>query len=98
MYYHGMFDTMEIVVTDKVMYKKSIKGNSDLERSILPFLNDQDMLCPAASYRSQMYNRGEIVVLKVYNQDEIKVGLILCILIREYSVFFFVKQCIAKRD
>ena len=97
-YYHGMFDTGEIVVAGKVSYKKSMRGNTELEKSILPFMNDQDFLCPAVSFRSQMYQAGDLVVLKAYNQDELKVGLILSMLIRKDSVFFVVKQYTARRD
>lgn len=96
--YHGMFDTVEIVVADKIQYKSSMKGNTDLEKSVLPFMNDQDFLSSAVSFRSQMYKSGDIVVLETYNPDELKVGLILTILIRGDSAFFIVKQYVAIRS
>ena len=96
--YHGMFDTVEIVVADKIQYKSSMKGNTDLENSVLPFMNDQDFLSSAVSFRSQMYKSGDIVVLETYNPDELKVGLILTILIRGDSAFFIVKQYVAVRS
>lgn len=98
MLYHGMFDTVEIVVADKIQYKSSMKGNTDLEKSVLPFMNDQDFLSSAVSFRSQMYKSGDIVVLETYNPDELKVGLILTILIRGDSAFFIVKQYVAIRS
>ena len=98
MLYHGMFDTVEIVVADKIQYKSSMKGNTDLEKSVLPFMNDQDFLSSAVSFRSQMYKLGDIVVLETYNPDELKVGLILTILIRGDSAFFIVKQYVAIRS
>ena len=76
--YRGMFDTVEIVVADKIQYKSSMKGNSDLEKSILPFMNNQDFLSSAVSFRSQMYKSGDIVVLETYNPDEHKVGVLHC--------------------
>ena len=96
--YHGMFDTVEIVVADKIQYKSSMKGNTDLEKSVLPFMNDHDFLSSAVSFRSQMYKSGDIVVLETYNPDELKVGLILTILIRGDSAFFIVKQYVAIRS
>ena len=93
-----MFDTVEIVVADKIQYKSSMKGNTDLEKSILPFMNNQDFLSSAVSFRSQMYKSGDIVVLKTYNPDELKVGLVLTILIRGDSVFFIVKPFVAIRS
>ena len=96
--YRGMFDTVEIVVADKIQYKSSMKGNTDLEKSILPFMNNQDFLSSAVSFRSQMYKSGDIVVLKTYNPDELKVGLVLTILIRGDSVFFIVKPFVAIRS
>ena len=73
--YQGMFDTVEIVVADKIKYKSSMKGNTELEKSVLPFMNNQDFLSSAVSFRSQMYKSGDIVVLETYNPDEHKAGL-----------------------
>ena len=75
-----------------------MKGNTDLENSVLPFMNDQDFLSSAVSFRSQMYKSGDIVVLETYNPDELKVGLILTILIRGDAAFFIVKQYVAIRS
>ena len=93
-----MFDTVELVISAKVTYKKDMKGSTDLEKSIMPFLTDQDFVCGAVSFRSQMYKAGEIVVMQAYSQDELKVGLIMSVLIKEDSVFFVVKEYLAKRN
>jgi hypothetical protein len=93
-----MFDTVEIKVADKILYKKSMRGNTELEKSVLPFMNDQDFLCSTVTFRSQMYKSGDLVVLKAFNQDELKVGLILSLLIRGDSVFFVVKQYLVQRS
>ena len=97
-YYHGMFDTVELIVSDKVAYKRSLKGKTDLEKSILPFMREQDFLCTELLFRSQKYKVGDLVVMQSYSQDELKIGLILSMLIREDSVLFVVKQYIARRS
>ena len=97
-YYHGMFDTVDLVILDRVSYKKMMKGSSDLEKSIMPFMTDLDFICAKVCFKSQIYTAGDIVVLQAYNQDELKVGLILSMLIRDNSVFFVVKQHLAKRN
>ena len=97
-YYHGMFNIVELVVSDNTTYKKDMRGSTDLEKSIMPFMGEQDFLCTELTFRSQMYKVGEIVVLQAFNADKLKVGLILSMLIRGDSVFFVIKQYLARRS
>ena len=97
-YYHGMFDTDELVISDKVMYKKDLGGSTELEKSMMPFVSDDDFICGEVVFRNQVYNKGDLVVMKVFNQDELKVGLVICILVRNNTVFFVVKEFLAKRN
>ena len=97
-YYHGMFQTVDLVLSDKVTYRSNMKGSSDLEKSILPYMKEHDFLCQDLSYRNQNYKVGDLVVLQTYSQDELKVGLLLSMLIRDDSVMFVVKEYIARRN
>ena len=97
-YYHGMFETSDLIVSSKATYKSSLQGNTELEESILPFMENQDFLCSKVEFRSQQYESNQLVLLKVYNPDEVKVGLILSILVKEKSAYFITKQFVAKRN
>ena len=97
-YYHGMFQTVDLLLLDKVTYKSNMKGNSDLEKSILFYMKERDFLCQELSYRNQKYKVGDLVVVQAYNQDELIVGLLLSMLIRGDSVMFVVKEFIARRN
>ena len=92
-----MFDTVELVVSGKIVYKKDLIGGSDLEKCLLPYMSPRDFICPKVNFRSQMYCSGDIVVLEAYNQDEIKVGLVSTMLIRNEVVFFVIRQFLTRR-
>ena len=97
-YYHGMFATSDLIINDKTTFKSSMKGITDFEKSILPYMSDEDFLCSEIEIKSQMYRSGQLVVLEMYGPDEMKVGLIVSILVKEKSVFFVTKQYVATRS
>ena len=97
-YYHGMFPKTDIVITQKATFKSSISGKTDFEKSILPYMTETDFVCTEIEVRSQLYRSGQLVVLEQLNLDEIKVGLIISILVKEKSAYFVTKQFIAKRQ
>ena len=96
-YYHGMFETSDVIMTGKAEYKRGLKGKTDVEKSVLPYMNETDFLCPSILIKSQLYESGDLVVLEVFNPDEIKVGLILSVLVKEKAVSFITKQYLATR-
>ena len=96
-YYRGMFDTSELVIAGKVTYKKDMTSGTDLEKAVIPFMNNDDFVCADIVFRSQVYKPGDIIVVKAYNQDEIKVGLVMALLVRKNKVFFVIKEFLAKR-
>ena len=97
-YYHGMFTTSDLVVLARSSYKKSLIDSTDFNKSIIPFMSDSDCLCPEIEFRSQVYKCGDLVVLEVLNPDEVKVGLIVSILIRQDSAYFVVREFLCVRD
>ena len=96
-YYHGMFSTSDVVITYKVTYKSAMVGNTEFEKAAMPYMNDTDFLCAEIEVKSQLYKNGQLIVLKVIDQDEIKVGLILSILVKGDSVYFVTKEYTAYR-
>ena len=96
-YYHGMFATSELLITDKISFKSSLSGKSDFEKSILPFMSEKDFLCAEIEINSQLYRNGQLVVLEMFSPDEMKIGLIVSILVKENSAYFVTNQYVAKR-
>ena len=96
-FYHGMFDTVELVVSDKIMYKNDMRGTTDLEKFILPFMSEKDFICQRVTFRSQVYSSGDIVVLEAFNPDEVKVGLVSTMLVKGDSVLFLIREYVARR-
>ena len=97
-FYHGMFPKTDIVITQKATFKSSISGKTEFEKSILPYMTETDFVCTEIEVRSQLYRSGQLVVLEQFSLDEIKVGLIISILVKEKSAYFVTKQFIAKRQ
>ena len=92
------------VWSDKILYKNDMKGTSDLEKFVLPFMSEKDFICPKVTFRSQevtfrsqAYSSGDLVVLEVSNPDEVEVGLVSTMLVKGNSVFFLIREYVAKR-
>ena len=96
-YYHGMFATTDLLILSKTSYKKSLVEDTSLQ-SVLPFMSDTDFLCSVVEFRSQVYKSGDLVVLEISGQDEIKVGLIVSILVRKESVLLVTREFSATRN
>ena len=96
-FYHGLFETVDIVMTDPALLGKDIEGGCDYVNSLLQFIRPDDLVCSAIKYRCQDYKTGDILVLNEINQDELKVGMILKILVRRGRLYFVVNESIAKR-
>ena len=93
-----MFPKTDIVITQKATFKSSISGKTEFEKSILPYMTETDFVCTEIEVRSQLYRSGQLVVLEQFSLDEMKVGLIISILVKEKSAYFVTKQFIAKRQ
>ena len=97
-FYHGMFSTSDLVISDKVSYKSSVNTSGDHAMEILPYMSETDFLCSEIEIKSQVYKSGQLVVLEIFDPDEVKVGLIVSILVKGKSAYFVTKQYIASRQ
>ena len=78
--------------------KDALKGKINFESLILPFMSSADSLCTEIEIKSQTYRAGQIVVIEQLSLDEMKVGLIVSILLKERSTYFVTKQFVAERE
>ena len=97
-FYHNMFETSDLIISGKTTFKSELKGDTDFEKAILPYMDDQDFLVSEIEFKSQIYRPGQLVVVEMFNADEIKVGLVTSILVKSKSVFFVTKQFVAARN
>ena len=97
-FYHGMFPKTDIVITGKSAMKSSMSGKSDFEKAILPYMSDSDFLVKEIEVRGQLYKAGQLVVLEQLSLDELRVGLVISILVKEKSAHFVTKQYTAERQ
>ena len=97
-YYHGMFPTSKTLFLGETTYRGSLSGKSGLEQMVLPLMTEDDFLCAKIEFESQVYSKGQIVVLKQDDCDELKVGLIKSILIKDNKPLLVTKEFIVRRQ
>ena len=61
-------------------------------------MNENDLICKTVTIKSQVYKKGDLVIIDMEDCDNIEVGLIQTILIREAKVFFVVSKYTATRN
>ena len=97
-YYHGICPRTDIVLSQRSTMKGALDGKGHFESLILPYMSSSDSLCTEIEIKSQMYRAGQIVVIEQLSLDEMKVGLIVSILLKERSTHFVTKQFFAERE
>ena len=97
-FYHGMFPKTDIVISGKATFKSSLSGKTEFEKSILPYMAESDFLCTEIEVRGQVYKTGQLVVLEQLSLDEMRVGLVVSILVKEKSAHFVTKQYVEERQ
>ena len=74
-----------------VSYKKDLLPETQFHQELASFMNSEDMLSSEIVVHGQCYENGDLVVLKMKDCDNAKVGLIQSILIRRRKVYFVCK-------
>ena len=97
-FYQGMFSCVEFVVPPQVIYKKDLSSDSSFHQQLKTFMNNNDMLCSEIRFNEQMYKNDDLIVVKVIDCDELKVGLIRSILIKNNKIYLvcMVYTCIRR--
>ena len=87
-----------MVISTKVTHKSAVGSKSAFEKSITQYMAETDFLCSEIEFKCQEYKQGQLVVLKMVNPDELKVGLILSILVKKNKAFFVTQEYVAYRQ
>ena len=94
-YYRGMFETNEFTLPEKVFAKNDLPQG--LWR-VTQFMNDEDLACSEIVANHQKYEKGNIVVVEVIEDDgEIRVGAIETIVVKKKEVFLVIRTYNAVR-
>ena len=96
--YHGMFSTSDLVISAKVIYKSSLGSKTMFDKAIYPYMSETDFLCSEMEIKNQVYKKGQLVILKMLNPDEMKVGLILSILVQNNAAYFVTNEYVAHKQ
>ena len=96
--YNGMFPDPTYNIPEHVLYKHDIKEDSDFHVSLKSSMGSRDFICDSIFVNYQNYKNRDLVVVSIKDSDNICVGIIMSILVKENKVYFVVKKYKAKRN
>ena len=91
-YYHGMFNFTMYTLPQVVMKKSDLIEETAFNYKLRSFMGNSDLLCSNIVVNNQQYKNGDLIVLDVTNADNLKVGLLQTILIKNNKVYFVVQN------
>ena len=97
-YYNGLFSTATLVIPVKCTKVSSLTSDTKFVEQIRSCLDESDLLCAEVEFKKQLYKSGQLVVLKQNDADEILVGLILTMMIREQAAYVVTHDYVARRQ
>ena len=97
-FYRGMFNYSRFSLPKLVFLKNEIKENSTFHSELKTFMGNDDVICSEILVNNQVYKNGDIVVLEVTDCDNVNVGLIQTILVKNEKVFFVNKKYKASKN
>ena len=97
-YYNGMFDYHPYEIPEHVVNKRDIKEDSDFNIQLKRSMGISDFLCKTVSVNNQSYKNGDIIIVGIEDSDNMSVGIIMSILVKESKVHFVIQRYKAKRN
>ena len=97
-YYDGMFSTEPIKVPEKVVLKQDLVSDSRFLVELKSSMGESDFLCETIITNDQNYRNGDLVVVSVETCDEMTVGIVKAILVKNSTVYFAIRKCQALRN
>lgn len=86
--YRGMFNFSVFSLPKKIVMKKDIVENSPFYVELKSFMSNEDLICNEIVVHNQLYKSGDIVILEVTDCDDISIGVIKTILVKNAKVHF----------
>ena len=79
------------------MLKKEIVENNEFHSQLKAFMSNDDVICSEIIVNNQVYKKSDIVVIEITDCDNIVVGLIQTVLVKNSKVYFVIKKFEAVR-
>lgn len=96
-FYNGMFDSQPFSLPEHVSNRGSLTSQTSFSQELKSFMGEKDLLCDEVVVNNQVYRNGDLIILAVQDSDQMKVGVIQTILIRNKSVYFVTKSFYCER-
>jgi hypothetical protein len=93
-----MFNCTKFTLPKLVVLKNEIKENSGFHLELKSFMGQKDIICSEIVVNNQVYRNGDILIIEITDCDNIYVGLIQTILVKNEKVFFVNKKYKAERN
>ena len=97
-FFKGMFDSEEFLLPEEVLYKKDIAEDSTVFNGLKEVMQDMDFLVCEISVQGQAYRNGQLIVIDAIECDQIEVGVIQTILVRNNRPYFICKSYVCNRN
>ena len=97
-FYRGMFNFAKFSLPETVVLKQDINETSSFHITLKTFMSNDDFICNEIFVNNQTYKNDDLIVLEVTDCDNIAVGLIQTILVKNDKVYFVTKKYLATRS
>ena len=97
-FYNGMFQDPTFRVPEHIVFKKDFKEDSDLYRTLKLSMSSEDFICDSIFVNNQNYRNNDLIVIGIEDSDNMSVGIIMTILVKNSKVYFVIKRYTAKRN
>ena len=98
MQYVGLFDTASVHLPAKVTRKQDARPGNEFFDKLSEFMGPNDVICEDLVLNSQKFKAGDLVLVGVYDRDEVTVGIVQTLLVRMEEVFFVIRKFKALRN
>ena len=92
-----MFTSSEFKLPHKLQYKKDLSEDSEFNMTLRSFMDEEDMICSEITVRDQKYKNGDLIVIEVKDSDNLVVGIIQTLLVRNKKIYFVTRKIDAMR-
>ena len=91
-YYHGMYNTRNLVYPKEVKTKQEMLSAKGTDKFIGVLMAEGDLICKKVEYKNRKYETGNVVVLDRKDLLSFDVGLIKAVLVRKQQVFLIIHR------
>ena len=96
-FYDGMFNFSNFELPEIVFSKIEIKEESQFHSHLKGAMGSNDLVCASIIVNNQSYKNGDVVVVGIEDSDNLVVGLIKSVLVKDNKVHFVIQRYIASR-